>query len=376
MSTIKSLIQNIILLSVVGVVIGVLFVLFKDIPDALMWLKFIVFPGSIFIILAALFTEWWDRKLFARAQNRVGPRFWQPLYDTLKYLAKEDISPSGVDDFEFNFIPPVQLMLAFLVAFFIPVYMLEGLISFEGDLLFVIFFLALIGGTIFLLGWASNNPWSIIGGSRAAVGELSLEIPFALALVGPAILTGSLQISTIAGSGYNLINLPINALTGANDFVFMDILYFIPLLILFFIVIQAATAILEKVPFDPAHAEVEIVGGWNVELTGKKYLFTKLANDILVFAVAGLIAAIFLGGPNLDFDSGIILGNDWDIGFYIVNILIFVIKTGFIIFLITMMRTLHSRIRIDQMVSYFWKYYLPITFIALLMIIGLIGADL
>jgi len=349
-----------------------LFILFQNFPIIIKWLKFTIFPGTFFISIAALVTEWWDRKVFAKGQNRIGPRFWQPLYDTLKYLAKEDIIPAGVDEPEFEFVPPLQLILSFLVAFFVPIYMTTGIISFEGDVLFILFLLTIMGGSIFLLGWASKNPLSLIGGSRAAISELSLEIPFTLAFIGPAILAGSLKISNIVESGYNLLDLPLNALTQTNGFTTVDILYLIPLLLLFFISIQAATAILEKVPFDPAHAETEIIGGWNVELTGKNLLFTILATDILMFSIAGLIAAVFLGGPNLNYESNIMIGQ-WDVGYYLGNIVIFIIKTGIVIFLITIMRTLHSRVRIDQMVRYFWRYYLPLTFLALFIEMALIG---
>ncbi len=310
-------------------------------------------------------------------QNRIGPRFMQPFYDVLKLLVKEDITPNGVEKFEFTIIPPIQLILTLLLAFFTPIYIAEGLISFEGDVLFILFLLAVLSGSIFLLGWSTNNPYGLIGGSRAAIAELSLEIPLTIAFIGPVILTGTLRLSNITQSGFNLIDIPLNVIFGFNSFNALHLLYIIPLSILFYIAILSANAVLEKVPFDPAHAETEIVGGWNVELTGKKLLFSHLANLVLEFALAGIIAAVFLGGPgfrplNSTF-NGIFLVGQWDIFYYIINITTFLLKTSVVIFLITVSRTVLSRLRIDQLVHYFWRYYLPIVFLALLMIIYLVG---
>ena len=356
-------------IALLAIIIGAVFVVFQNNPMMVIYLKFLLFPGLLFVLLGSLFYHWFDRKMFARMQNRVGPRFIQPVYDVLKLLAKEDITADGVDKPEFDMIPAIQLFLALLISFFIPIYATFGLISFEGDLVVIMFLLALIGGTIFLLGWATNNPLGLLGASRAAVSEFSFEIPLGLAFAGPAILAGSMQISKITDSKYNLINIPLGLISG--DITGLEVLYIIPLLILFFVSILAITAVLEKVPFDPAHAEVEIIGGWVVELTGKKLLFTRLANMVMELAIAGLVAAIFLGGPG-EYTTGVLIG-DWDVLGYLMSIIVFAIKTTFIVFLVTLMRTLHSRIRIDQLVDYFWKYYLPLALSGIFLIIIIRG---
>ncbi|MFX1511620.1 MAG: NADH-quinone oxidoreductase subunit H [Promethearchaeota archaeon] len=376
MSAIKSSIQYIFGIVLISIIVAGLFVVFKDSSDALVLLKFFIFPGILFIFLGSLVINWFDRKIFARMQNRIGPRFIQPVYDLLKLLAKEDITADGVDEVEFNAIPPIQVILAFMVAFTTPVYATEGLISFEGDLVFILFLLAVIGASIFLLGWATNNPYGIIGGARAAVAEFSFEIPLALSFIGPAILAGSLRLSEILDSEYALLALPLGVFRGDLDP--ENLLYMIPLLVLLGMAILSTTAVLEKVPFDPAHAEVEIIGGWAIEISGKKLLFTRLANLILEFSLAGIIAAVFFGGPKYPTEfEDIILDiwtiGEWDVLGYLFSIAFFIIKMMIIVFFITSMRTLHSRIRIDQLVQYFWRYYLPITLAALFMIIALVG---
>ncbi|MHA2273930.1 MAG: complex I subunit 1 family protein [Candidatus Hodarchaeales archaeon] len=318
MSVAKSIIKNAIGIALISTIVAGLFVIFQDSSEAVLFLKFFIFPGVVFVILGSLVIDWFDRKMFARMQNRIGPRFLQPVYDLLKLLAKEDITADGVDTPEFDVIPAAQLGLAFLLSFMVPIYIVEGLISFEGDLIFILFILALFGASAFLLGWVSNNPYSAIGGSRAAVAEFSFEIPLALAFIGPAILAGSLQLSTVLDSDYTLPGIPLAVARGDLDPI--NLLYLIPLLVLFGIAIMSATAILEKVPFDPAHAEVEIVGGWTVEISGKKLLFARLANLIFEFALAGIIAAIFFGGPKYPAEieiDGIWTIGDWDVLVYL-----------------------------------------------------------
>lgn len=358
-------------------IIASLFFVFQESPEIIIFLKYFLFPGILFIFTGALFYNWFERKVYAQMQNRKGPRLIQPVYDFLKLLIKEDITPNGVDTPEFNAIPPVQLILALLLAFFTPIYIAEGLISFDGDLLFLLFLLAVFSGSIFLLGWASNNPYGLLGGSRAAIAELSLEIPLTIAFIGPAILAGSLRLSNIVQSEFNLIDIPLNVIFQINGFSINHLFYLVPLSVLFYIAVLSANAILEKVPFDPAHAEVEIVGGWTVELSGKKLLYIRLANLVTEFAIAGITASIFLGGPgfrplNLILDGILVVGR-WDVFYYIINFVTFIIKTTVCIFLITISRTILSRLRIDQLVQYFWRYYLPISFFALIMIIYLVG---
>jgi NADH-quinone oxidoreductase subunit H len=360
----------------ISIIVG-LFAIFQGFPAIITLLKYFLFPGILFIFTGALFYNWLERKIYARMQNRIGPRLMQPIYDTFKLLIKEDITPDGVDTPEFNVIPPIQLILALLLAYFTPIYTAEGLISFEGDLLFLLFLLAIISGSIFLLGWSSNNPYGLLGGSRAAIAELSLEIPLTIAFIGPAILAGSLRLSNIAQSEFNLIDIPLNVFFQKNGYTMFHLLYVIPLSILFYIAVLSSNAVLEKIPFDPAHAEVEIVGGWTVELSGKKLLFSRLANLVTEFALAGIIATVFIGGPGFEplnsmFD-GVLMVGQLEISCYVINISTFIIKITAIIFLITVSRTVLSRLRIDQLVHYFWRYYLPVSFLALFMIIYLVG---
>ena len=54
--------------------------------------KLLIFPGFGFLFACAIFSEWFDRRLIARFQGRVGPPIFQPLADFLKLLGKEDFA--------------------------------------------------------------------------------------------------------------------------------------------------------------------------------------------------------------------------------------------------------------------------------------------
>ena len=212
---------------------------FYQLEDLILILKFLIFPGILFIFISILFIDWFDRKFYARMQNRMGPRYCQPFYDVIKLLLKEDITPNGVDKLEFNILPAIQFILTILIAFMVPIYIVEGLISFEGDLFFVLFLFALIGSIIFLIGWASNNSYSSIGGNRAAIAELGFEIPLALSFICPAIITGSLKISEITGGGYSFIDIIVNYILEYPEGSMKELLFLIPLFICFIISIGA-----------------------------------------------------------------------------------------------------------------------------------------
>nr|HDO80077.1 hypothetical protein [Candidatus Bathyarchaeota archaeon] len=125
--------------------------------------KILVFPGAAFMFLLALVGEWFDRKVHGRLQHRVGPFYtgWhgilQPLADFIKLLAKEDIVQRGADVKSLTATPIVAFTLALTMVMFLPVYKGTGIISFEGDLVFLIFMATMYTVTVILTGWFSTN---------------------------------------------------------------------------------------------------------------------------------------------------------------------------------------------------------------------------
>lgn len=187
---------------------------------------------------------------------------------------------------------------------------------------------------------------------------MSVELPLVLSIVTVAIITGSYQLTEISEKFWDKII--------AQPF------FLIAIVPLFLLSILLANALLEKPPFDPGHAETEIVMGWQTELKGKSLALVNLSNDIYTWVIAGLIATIFLSPPFLWVDLNSLAFFGFDIAPLIsgiLNTIIFVLKVTLIVIGISFIRTTQARLRIDQVVRYFWRVFLPITFFALIIVL-------
>ncbi len=301
-----------------------------------------VYPGFLFLFLYSTFCEWVDRKFYARVQNRIGPLYTgprgvlQPIADFIKLMAKEDIIPEKADKGMFSALPVFSLAVVSTAAMYLPVWHWTKFNSFPGDLIVVLFLLSLPTLAFFLAGWHSTNLFSIVGGVRVLTMLFGYEVPLFLAVLSPAILAGSWRLLEI------------------TNFYQQNPLLLLVNIIGFFIALIALQAKLERVPFDVPHAETEIVGGTFTEYSGKKLAFFRLLSDIEMVVGAGLIAAVFLGG----FPGGLIMG-----------FILFIIKTLIVILLLSLIRALCARIRIDQVVSFSWRYLAPLAVLQLLIVI-------
>lgn len=304
----------------------------------------LLFPGLVFLFALAWFFEWLDRRFFARLQNRYGPLYTgshgllQPLADFIKLLAKEDIEPSAADKPLFRSVPILLLAMPLTALFLVPMGGVRAFINFEGDLIFTIFIMSLLAVMAFLGGWSSTNRFSALGGLRAAMQTLGYEVPLAIVLIGPAIVARSLSISGIvewqAVHGVWMI-----ALTPVG----------------FGIAILATLAELEKVPFDIPEAETEIVAGWQTEFSGRKLALMRLAMDMELVLAAGLITALFLGGPSGPI--AVIPGVIW-----------FLIKSTVVVLVLSNLRALFARFRVDQMIRGSWKYLVPLAILQIVIL--------
>jgi len=301
----------------------------------------LIFPGFLFQSVFSTYLEWMDRKLYARMQNRRGPMYTgyagmlQPVADIFKLLAKEDITPTAADKFMFTIMPIVSLAAVCTAGLYLPVWNIGPWTSFEGDIVVVAYLLAIPSFTLFLAGWFSVSPFSLIGAARVLTQLFAYEVPFFLALLTPAVISGSWSIATI--STFSLA---------------WGKIWILPVQILAFLVALAALqAKLERVPFDIPEAETEVVGGPLTEYSGKKLAMFRLQKDILMLVGSALIAAVFLGG----FPGGLILGG-----------LQLIVKTMIVVALLTLIRAACARIRIDQIVTFSWKILAPMSMIQFL----------
>ncbi|MFQ6094782.1 MAG: NADH-quinone oxidoreductase subunit H [Candidatus Bathyarchaeia archaeon] len=292
-----------------------------------------LFPGFLFLFFLAFFIEWFDRKLVAKFQNRYGPLHigpkgvLQPLADFVKLLSKEDITPASADRLPFFLMPLLMFALAMTPLFCIPITDYSALISFEGDLIVVMFIMTLTALLLFIGAWVSTNRLSTIGGVRAGLQLFGYEIPLTLVMVGPAIGAGSLSISRI-----------VQQQIGGTWFILAQPLGFAVFAV-------CLLAHLQRVPFDIPEAETEIVGGWLVEFSGKKLGLIRLAKNFELVLAGSLMTSLYLGGP-----SGLSQPNPF----------MYLIKLFACVFILSNLRALFARYRIDQLLVGAWKYLTPL----------------
>ncbi len=302
--------------------------------------RLLVFPGFLFAMIASLVFEWLDRKLYARMQNRMGPTYTgpfgllQPLADVFKLMGKEDITPKGVDSLVFTLSPVLSFAVALTACLLLPVTGPAGVVSFEGDLIFAVALLTLSGILVIAAGYSSRNRYAAVGAERAALQLIAYEIPLTLSILGVAIKAGSLSVSGVVKA------------QATWPFVFStQVLGFI-------VYILAVQAELERKPFDIPEAEQELVAGWLVEFSGRKLAFFRMSEDLKLFFLSGLGAALYLGGP---------------LWLPIPPALNFLAKSLFVLLLLSLIKAAIARLRIDITVRVFWKLLIPLAVIQLIL---------
>lgn len=305
--------------------------------DTLLALVYLlIFPGFLFLFSFSLFIEYLDRKVYARIQRRVGPPFFQPFADLVKLAAKEDIVPEKAEPGMFTAAPIIAVVAIFAAYLFLPIIASHGFHSFNGDLIVVLYLLTIPTLAMFLGGWYSGNAFGQRGGMRVASLLFSYEIPFFLALLAPAVVAGSWSLADIV---YNQSTHPLSILVTIIGFV---------------IAVIALQGKLERLPFDIPEAETEIVAGPLVEYSGRRLALFRLARDAEMVVGAGLITAVFLGGPQPIFIAQPIYL------FWINGAIIFLLKTLFVVFLLILIKSAVARIRTDQMITFAYKWLIPV----------------
>jgi len=295
----------------------------------------LVFPGLVFLAIFGWIAEYFDRKLCARLQNRIGPPWFQPFADFVKLVAKEDIIPEEANPRMFKLMPVFALTATVTAFLYIPTWGTQSLFSFNGDLIVVLYLLTIPTLTYFLGGWYSTSLYSKIGAVRSLTQLFAYEVPLLMAILAPALLAGTWSLSEMAGF-----------YARHNWCWTFNILGFV-------ISVTALLGKLEKVPFDIPEAETEIVAGTFTEYSGRLLGLFRLSIDIETVVGAALLAAVYMPfGLNLGPVTGFAL---------------FLIKIFFIVALLSVLRTVFARLRIDQMMNFCWKCVSPFAFLQLLL---------
>ncbi len=267
-----------------------------------------------------LYLRWFDRKVTAMVQWRKGPPWYQPVADVLKLFYKETLVPSTARGTGFLIAPAIGLAASGLVAAMLWSAVLSPESGFVGDLIVVVYLL-LIPPLMTILGAsASGSPHAAVGASREMKLILSYELPFFLAMLVAIIRTDwTLQLGLIASSG----TVPLYSISGV---------------IAMILAILAMQAKLGQVPFDTAEAECEIMSGVYVEYSGAPLAIIYLGRAMMLAVMPLLLITAFWGGLET---------TGWGIPAFIGKYVLLVV-------LVTLIRNTNPRLRIDQIMRFFW----------------------
>ena len=335
-----------------------------------------------FMLISAIFSVWLERKVAGRIQDRLGPTrvggkfgWLQTLADGMKLLVKEDIIPASADQMLFRAGPYIALVGSFMAFLALPI----GNQVVAQDMNVALFFILAVMTTevfgIILIGYGSGSKWSLFGGMREAAQMVSYEIPMFLCILVPTIVAGTMNLSQVS--------LQQQELGIASWYIFHDPFTFAA----FWTYFTCAMASCKRAPFDLAEAESELVAGFHTEYSGFRWLVIFMAEYGSMFAVSGLASIMFLGGWSLGLpwelsdlltgrlgavtftpplavsritlDFGFILGN-------VINVIVFILKGWFLVFVMMWVRWTLPRLRIDQVMMTCLKYLVPISCVLLM----------
>jgi NADH-quinone oxidoreductase subunit H len=306
------------------------------------------------LVLLTLFNIWWERRVVARMQHRIGPNVHGPfgllqsLADGVKLALKEDITPKAADKVVFILAPVIATVPAFIAFSVIPFGPVVNFFGHETPLqltdmpVAVLFVLAVASMGIYgivLGGWSSGSTYSLLGGLRSSAQMISYEVAMGLALVAVFLYAGSMSTSEIVA---------------AQD----DLWFGLILLPSFAIYTISMVGETNRAPFDLPEAEGELVGGFHTEYSSLKFALFFLAEYINMATVSALATTLFLGGWHAPFW----IDQFWEganEGYW--PVLWFFGKVLFFIFMFIWLRGTLPRLRYDQFMAFGWKRLIPIS---------------
>jgi NADH-quinone oxidoreductase subunit H len=333
---------------------------------------------KIFLVINVLMgavsiMTWIERRVcgviqFRWGPNRVGPfGLFQPLADGIKFLTKEDVIPAAAHKAIFVLAPALSLvpaLCAFAVVPFGPRVTLPFLgreidlviLDLSSGLLFSLAAASLGVYGIVCAGWASNSKYSLMGGLRSSAQMISYELALVLSIIGVVLVSGTLRPVAIveqqAGWFWNW-----------NVFGGWQLLGFL----LFVIAGYAET---NRLPFDLPEAESELVAGYHTEYSGMRFATFFMAEYINMMTASALAVTLFLGGWQLGFPVAL---EGWAL--WSLQILAFLAKVSFLMFLFVWVRWTLPRFRYDQLMSLGWKRLFPLALANVMLTAVLVAFD-
>ena len=309
------------------------------------------------LMVAVMLMIWFERKVISDMQNRIGPNLagpfgiFQTLADGVKLFFKEDLIPDQSDRFVFKLAPYLSLVPAFLVFAVVPVGGNfsggNGQVSLFGHETFlqvsdppvgILLVLAMSSVAVYgvmLAGWSSGSKYPLLASVRASAQMVSYEAALGLSLAAVLLKSGSLSTHTIVSE---------QSVWNWN----LWVTWVVPMVIF----LIAATAELNRPPFDLVEAEQELVGGFHTEYSSIRFALFYLAEFMNMITMSAIVVTLFLGGPN---------GPDFTTVGWLSGVLWFFVKLMLFLFSFVWVRATLPRFRYDQLMDLGWKLLIPLS---------------
>jgi NADH-quinone oxidoreductase subunit H len=314
----------------------------------------------VFLVVMTLFAIWYERRVVARMQNRVGPNrvgpggLLQSLADGLKLAFKEDIMPVLADKPVYILAPVLSTVPAFLAFSVIPFGPTVSIFGHQTALqltdlpvgVLIVFACSSLGVYgIVLSGWSSGSTYPLLGGLRSAAQMISYEVAMGLSLVAVFLYAGSMSTSQIVDAQQNR----------------WYVLLLAPSFLVYAIAVIGET---NRAPFDLPEAESELVGGFHTEYSSLKFALFFLAEYINMVTVSALATTLFLGGWRAPWPLSAVesLNSGWW------PLLWFTGKVLIGIFVFVWLRGTLPRLRYDQFMRLGWKVLVPVNLLWILVV--------
>ncbi|MGZ6219056.1 MAG: NADH-quinone oxidoreductase subunit NuoH [Syntrophales bacterium] len=306
----------------------------------------IIFGVLVGALVVAAGNIWLERRLLALWQDRYGPNrvgpfgLFQVLADMIKILTKEDWIPPFADRPVFVITPGIIVVTVLSAYAVIP---FTSSIEVAGLDIGVLFFLAMSSLGVYsvaLAGWSSDNKYAVIGGLRAVAQMLGYEVYMGLSVMGVVMIAGSFHLREIVEAQKSLW-------------------FCIPQCLGLVIFIIAGIAEARRMPFDLPEAESELVAGFHTEYSSMKFGMFFLGEYLGITLISAMIVTLFFGG--------------W-LGPYLPPLLWFMVKTFFFIGFFILIRASLPRPRYDQLMTWGWKWMLPLALVNVLVTGGILLA--
>ena len=299
-------------------------------PESLNWMPYYIAGFSMVLVLINIFMAFGALYTYAERRLISNNEDNKLTSDGIKLLTKESMIPDQADKPVYNLAPIIMLIPVILVVAVLPVGEGTFMTDLNIALLFAISITALTTIAIFMAGFSTGNRFAMLGAMRAVAQLISYEVPVVLSTVGIILLTGSLSLVDVVEAQ-------------AIPFILVQ-----PLAFLIFII--GGSAEMNRTPFDTVEAESELIAGYHIEYGGMKFAMFQLAEYASVLINSAVITTLFLSG--------------WEGPFsFIPSPIWFLLKMFFMAFCFIWIRATLPRLRMDQVMSFAWKFLLPLSLI-------------